>query len=73
MKWDIRSANPDPASLKLEYRTPDGNWTPVPVVWNVSGRTTIRLNSPSPVTVRMEVKDSAGNIGNDSCEVSELR
>ena len=29
VRWDIRSDIPDPASLKLEYRTADTSWTPV--------------------------------------------
>ena len=73
VSWDIRSENPNPASLKLEYRTSETPyWMPVPVGWSLNSQASFRPSSLSSTTVRMEVRDTAGNIGEAVREVSGM-
>lgn len=62
--WQIQESYPDWATLKVEYRTanePPGIWTPVPIKGAASGKAHFRPILSGLVTVRMQVKDQAGN------------
>jgi hypothetical protein len=66
VKWQIWEDNPDPSTLKLEYRpadNPAAPWTPVPVTPGPTGQGMVRQLGNSPVCVRLSVKDLAGNEG----------
>jgi hypothetical protein len=65
--WDIQEVNPDLASLKLEYRPADvaasGFGYPVAVNPGMVGSARFRPNTPGPITVRLAMQDTAGNLG----------
>jgi hypothetical protein len=65
--WDIQEANPDLASLKLEYRPADvaasGFGYPVAVNPGMAGSARFRANTPGPITVKLSIQDTAGNLG----------
>lgn len=65
--WDIQEANPDLASLKLDYRPSDvaasGFGYPVAVNPGMTGSARFRPNTPGPITVKLAIQDTAGNLG----------
>jgi hypothetical protein len=65
--WDIQEANPDLATMKLEYRpteaTAGGFWYAVPASPGLAGQARFRPNTPGPVTVKLSMTDTAGNLG----------
>jgi hypothetical protein len=64
LSWQVQEANPDWASFKLEYRAADSPtwmWTLIPARGNASGQTKFRPAGTGPVTIRLYVKDQAGN------------
>src|SRR5207249_7825076 len=67
--WDITEANPDLASLRLEYRTKDTQWKAVPLNPSLKGDTRFAPGTPATVELRMQIKDMAGNIGFAPAEV----
>jgi hypothetical protein len=74
VKWEIREENPDPTTLKLEYRTTDmanDQWTPVAATPDSHGRgeVTFRPRSGAAVTVRMKLQDLAQNVGETTAEI----
>jgi hypothetical protein len=63
--WEAREDHPDLNSLKLEYRTadaPPGVWTAAAVNPTLAGQGRVRVTSPLPVSVRVQLKDTAGNV-----------
>lgn len=66
VNWDIHEERPLLGSLKLEYRTsetPPNLWLPVPTTADLRGQSSFRPGSMSAVTIRMQMHDQAGNIG----------
>ncbi len=66
--WEIQEERPDWTSWKLEYRVgdqPSGTWTPLPVQPSVRGTYRFRPYAPGSVTLRMVMRDLAGNEGSD--------
>lgn len=65
--WEIHDANPDLATLKVEYRPADatagGLWYGVPVNPGLAGQSQFHITTPSPITVRLSMQDTAGNLG----------
>ncbi len=65
--WDIQEANPDLASLKLDYRPAEvaasGFGYPVAINPGMAGSARFRANSPGPLTVKLAMQDTAGNLG----------
>jgi hypothetical protein len=62
--WDIAERHPDPATLKLEYRSddqPPDAWVPVIVHPGPTGSAKVRLTTDRPLQVRLSLKDLAGN------------
>ncbi len=71
--WEIQEEHPDLSSMKLEYRpadAPPNVWYPVPITQALTGQMRFRLTSPSPVAVRMQIQDQAGNIGSASADIA---
>jgi hypothetical protein len=63
--WEIQEDHPDLASLRLEYRTadmPEGSWERAMVSPSLTGQTRIRLPGPKAVQLRLQMKDTAGNL-----------
>jgi hypothetical protein len=63
LSWNIEEDNPDLTSLQGEYQTPEGRSFPIAVVPDRQGQTTFRPGTAGDVTVRMKLKDRAGNEG----------
>lgn len=65
--WEIQDANPELASLKLEYRPAEataGNlWNAVPTSPGMAGQAKFRPNTAGSVVVRVSMQDTAGNNG----------
>ncbi|MFL5342082.1 MAG: hypothetical protein ACJ8F7_18205 [Gemmataceae bacterium] len=62
--WHIEEENPDPSTLKLEYRPTNdslSSWTPVPIIPGPDGQQKFRPSTPGPIMVRMSFQDKAGN------------
>jgi hypothetical protein len=65
--WEIQEAHPDLNTLKVEYRTPDlpaWMWYTAPINPALNGQARFRFVSSEPVTVRVQMADQAGNVGN---------
>lgn len=68
VSWEVREERPEWTSLKLEYRVgaaPTGGWTPLPVVPGERGNQRFRPGLPGDVTVRLTLRDLAGNEATD--------
>lgn len=67
VNWEMQEANPDLATMKLEYRpteaTAGGFWYAVPASPGLAGQARFRPNTPGPVTVKLSMSDTAGNLG----------
>jgi hypothetical protein len=66
--WEVREDHPEWTSLKLEYHTgdqPGGPWTPLMVQPGERGNLRFKADSPGPITVRLSMRDLAGNEGAD--------
>jgi hypothetical protein len=64
--WEIQEERPEWTSLKLEYRvgdSPNGPWTPLMLQPGERGNHRFRPGMPGPVTVRLSLRDQAGNEG----------
>ncbi len=72
VRWEVKEDNPDPGTLKLEYRgadSPSNPWTAVMVQPALAGQVTFRPGLSGPVTVRMQMADQAGNLGAGQADV----
>jgi hypothetical protein len=70
--WEIQEDNPDAASFRLEYQARDGRstlWTAIPANAGFAGETRFPVNGSQPLTVRLTLRDLAGN---DSFKVVEV-
>jgi len=67
VQWDIQEPNPELATLKLEYRPTDatagGFWYSVSASPGLTGQARFRANTPAPITVKLSIQDTAGNLG----------
>jgi hypothetical protein len=68
VNWEIQEDHPDLATLKLEYQTADGRsssiWYTAPLTNPpLIGQARFRLASPGAVTLRVQIQDTAGNVG----------
>src|SRR5262245_7552704 len=71
--WDIQEANPDLDTLKLEYRSADApqwSWSAVNVNRTLNGQARFRPSGSAAVTVRLQMSDSAGNLGTAQSDVA---
>ncbi len=64
--WQVREDHPEWTSLKLEYRlgdSPAAQWVPLPVEPRDSGVQRFRPGVAGPITIRLRLRDLAGNEG----------
>ena len=62
--WHIEEENPDPSTLKLEFRPASDEtapWNNVPITPGPDGQAKFHVNTPGPVMVRMSFQDRAAN------------
>ncbi len=68
VNWSVQEANPKTDTLKLEYsESPEGPWMPVPIKRGWTGEA--EFQDSLAVTVRMELRDVANNLGQDIKQV----
>jgi len=71
VQWDIREANLDLTSFALDYRVAgSADWIPLAVEPSASGQRLWRAETNSPVEVRLQVRDLAGNTGDAKVTLS---
>jgi hypothetical protein len=73
VSWDIQEESPDWTSWKLEYRVadaPGSSWTALPLHPSPRGNHRFRPYTPGTVTLRMVLRDLAGNDGSDERTVT---
>ena len=71
VSWLVREDNPDPAKLKLEYRTADGpGWTAMQLTPSPQGTAKAKLNTSAPLVVRLQFKDLANNPASVEAQVA---
>jgi hypothetical protein len=66
VNWEIQEDHPDLATLKLEYQTADARpiWYTAPLNNPpLIGQARFRLTSTGAVTLRVQMQDTAGNVG----------
>jgi hypothetical protein len=72
-RWTAADAYPDARSLRLDYHTsalPEGQWTPLPAALVLKGDKEFdpgEAGKTGEVRVRVQLKDQAGNVGEDVC------
>src|SRR5262245_23990829 len=60
--WELQEDNPDWSSFRLEHQAKDGAaWTPIQATAGLTGEARLRPTTPGPITVRLTLKDQAGN------------
>ena len=74
--WEIQEDHPDLATLKLEYRTADD---PAPVWYTAPltnppliGQARFRLGRSGAVSIRVQMQDTAGNVGSATRELPAI-
>jgi hypothetical protein len=75
VRWLIWEECPEETSLKLEYHpadNPAAPWTPVSVSPGPTGQTRFRPGSSGPISIRLSLKDKAGNEGVETKELPGL-
>ncbi|HEV3237549.1 MAG TPA: hypothetical protein VGZ25_11210, partial [Gemmataceae bacterium] len=70
IEWVARDENLDVNTLVLEFRTPGGQWQLVNCEKAESGQVSWNPRGNGPFEVRMQVRDRAGNLGQDVRTVS---
>jgi hypothetical protein len=71
LRWTIAEDHPDPRTLRLDYQTRPGQWTPLPIdPQSASSEKQFNPGSTGEVRVRVQIKDRAGNTGQDEATVS---
>jgi hypothetical protein len=73
LAWEIREDNPEWTTFRLEY-LPAGSTSPIPVsaAPGLTGQTRFTPSTNGPVTVRLSLRDKAGNESSTTGEVSGL-
>ena len=70
VRWEIQEQYPDWTTFKLEYQLQSsGPWTPVSVEPSFTGKTQIKTDGTSAVSLRLSLRDRAGNQGQTTFEV----
>src|SRR5262245_14067022 len=61
--WELQEDHPDWPSFRLEYQPKEGGpvWTPINATAGLTGQARFRVNTPGAITVRLSMKDQAGN------------
>src|SRR5262249_39239334 len=66
--WEVQEEHPEWTTLRLEYRVgdaPGAAWTPLPIEPGPRGNLRFRPTVPGSVTLRMTLRDQAGNEGTE--------
>ncbi|MCE2805429.1 MAG: hypothetical protein LW700_09490 [Gemmataceae bacterium] len=64
VEWEVRDENLDVSSMRLEYRLLGAkDWVPLPAQQLQQGSHSWNPGTPSPVEVRLSVRDRAKNLG----------
>jgi hypothetical protein len=65
--WEVQEDRPDWATFRLEYKSAESpaTWSPLPVTPGVRGTQKFKPAQAGAVTVRLSMKDLAGNEGAD--------
>jgi hypothetical protein len=63
LRCDVRDANPDPASVRVEYQRGDKTWQPLPALPDLPGCFAYPDERDGTGLVRASVSDRAGNVG----------
>ncbi|MFK7817995.1 MAG: hypothetical protein AB8G99_04710, partial [Planctomycetaceae bacterium] len=63
LSWMINDLDPDPTSLRIEYKTDEGAWKRPRFDRGRTGSTEVTASGSDSVTVRFGVRDRAGNVG----------
>ncbi|HEY7328955.1 MAG TPA: hypothetical protein VH592_15030 [Gemmataceae bacterium] len=72
-RWSAADAYADPRSLRLDFHTsalPEGEWTPLGTAMVLQGEKEFdpgKHGKMGEVRVRIQLKDQAGNVGEDVC------
>src|SRR5262245_1362462 len=63
LAWELQEDHPDWTSFRLEYQPKEGGptWTPINATAGLTGQARFRPTSQGPITVRLSLKDQAGN------------
>jgi hypothetical protein len=62
VEWLANEENPDPQTLKIEYRPADSQtWSVMPLTPNATGTARVKLATSSPLVVRLSLSDLAKN------------
>ncbi len=63
LAWELQEDNPEWPSFRLEYQAKDGGaaWTPIQATAGLSGEARFRSTTPGPITIRLSLRDQAGN------------
>ncbi len=72
VRWEIQEEHPDLKTLRLEYRAADDaaqQWYSVPVDPVAIGSARLRFPGLSAASIRVQLRDTAGNAGQDVHEV----
>jgi hypothetical protein len=76
VNWEIQEDHPDLATLKLEYRTADDPasvWYMAPLTNPpLIGQARFRLSRSGAVSIRVQMQDTAGNVGSATRELSAI-
>lgn len=73
VRWEIQEDHPEVASLRMEYRSADDTtrqWYAVPVEPSLTGSTRFRFAGAGGASIRLQLRDTAGNTGQDTFELS---
>ncbi|HXG08168.1 MAG TPA: hypothetical protein VNK04_00090 [Gemmataceae bacterium] len=71
VEWQITDENLDLDSLRLEQRVPgNGDWTPLAPPRAAAARHSWNPGTNAPLEVRLQVRDRAGNIGEQTVTVT---
>lgn len=72
LAWEIQEENADLSALKIEYQEKGGpslSWAPVPGTPQLMGRASFHPATRSPLVVRVQLRDLAGNVSLATAEV----
>lgn len=75
VRWEVQEDHPELASLRMEYRSADDTtrqWYAVPVDPVLNGSTRFRFGGAGAASIRLQLRDTAGNTGQDTFELSAV-
>jgi len=61
VEWDVNDLNLDVSTLRVDYRTANGDWSPLPIKQAARGQYSWNPGPSAPVEARLQVQDKAHN------------